>query len=96
MATSKIVSNPPPNGTDPFTQMVAAACEMAVKRVMNISDISPRRLLSVEETSTYLNLSMAEVYSMLSSKELVSVRHGKRVMVDIRDLEAWIEAHRAA
>lgn len=86
----------PPTPIDPFTQIVAAACELAVKRVLNISDISPRRLLSVEETSTYLNLSVAEVYSMLSNKELVGVRHGKRVMVDIRDLEKWIEAHRAA
>jgi excisionase family DNA binding protein len=84
------------NPGDPFTQLVAAACEMAVKRVLNISDISPRRLLSVEETSTYLNLSIAEIYSMLSNNELVGVRHGKRVMVDIRDLEAWIDAHRAA
>jgi excisionase family DNA binding protein len=96
MATSKNGTNPSVNGADPFTQMVAAACKLAIREVMNISDLSQRRLLSVEQASTYLNLSIAEVYSMLSNKELAAVRHGKRVMVDIRDLEIWIEAHRAA
>jgi hypothetical protein len=33
---------------------------------------------------------------MISTRELTGVRHGKRLMVDIRDLEKWVEAHKAA
>jgi excisionase family DNA binding protein len=76
--------------------MIRAACEDAVKAVLNISDVSPRRLLSVEETATYLCLSVREIYNMLSTRELTGVRHGKRLMVDIRDLEKWVAEHKAA
>jgi excisionase family DNA binding protein len=76
---------------DPFSQIIRAACEDAIKGILKISDISPRRLLSVEETATYLNLCEREIYSLISSKELVGVRHGRRQMLDIRDLESWID-----
>ncbi len=81
---------------DPLSEMIRAACEDAVKAVLNISDVSPRRLLSVEETATYLCLSVREIYNMLSTRELTGVRHGKRLMVDIRDLEKWVAEHKAA
>jgi len=81
---------------DPLSQMIRVACEDAVKAVLNISDVSPRRLLSVEETATYLCLSVREIYNMISTRELTGVRHGKRLMVDIRDLEKWVEEHKAA
>jgi excisionase family DNA binding protein len=81
---------------DPLSQMIRAACEDAVRAALNIGDISPRRLLSVEETATYLCLSEREIYNMLSTKQLAGLRHGKRLMVDIRDLERWVEGHKAA
>jgi excisionase family DNA binding protein len=81
---------------DPLSEMIRAACEDAVKTALNINDVSPRRLLSVEETATYLCLSEREIYNMLSTKQLAGVRHGKRLMVDIRDLEKWVERHKAA
>jgi hypothetical protein len=64
--------------------MIRLACEDAIKTALNIGDISPRRLLSVGQTATYLCLSEREIYNMLSTKELTGVRHGKRLMVDIR------------
>jgi hypothetical protein len=68
----------------------------SVKAALNIGDISARRLPSVEQTAIYLCLSEREIYNMLSTKQLAGVRHGKRLMVDIRDLEEWIEGHKVA
>ena len=82
---------------DPLSLMIRAACEAAVKGVLNIvTDISPRRLLSVEETATYLCLSEREIYNMLSNRELTGVRHGRRLLLDIEDLQQWIVANKAA
>ena len=93
---SAIVAKPGRNHGDPFSQMIATACEAAIKRVLNISDISPRRLLTVAESAVYLAISERETYNMLANKELVGVRHGRRIMLDIRDLDEWIEANKSA
>jgi excisionase family DNA binding protein len=77
----------------PFFQLLEAACESAIKRAMNISDISPRRLVTAGE---YLALSEREIHRMLSKRELTGVRHGRRLMLDIRDLDEWIVARKAA
>jgi excisionase family DNA binding protein len=81
---------------DPLSQMIEEACESAIKRAMNISDVSPRRLMSVQEAAVYLALSEREIYNMIANKELSGVRHGRRLMLDIRDLDAWIAMHKAA
>jgi len=81
---------------DPLSKMIEAACEAAIKRTMRISDVSPRRLLTARESAQYLSLSEREVYNMIAVRQLAGVRHGKRVMVDILDLEEWIAAHKAA
>ena len=75
-------------GTDAFSEIIKAACQAAIKEAMNISDLSPRRLLTAQEAAVYLALSERE--------ELDGVRHGRRLMLDIRDLEAWISLHKAA
>lgn len=97
MTPKRVESNDiqPQTATDPFSQIIRAACEDAIKGILKIGDISPRRLLSVGETATYLNLCEREVYSLISSKVLIGVRHGRRQMLDIRDLESWIEARKA-
>lgn len=76
-------------------QTIESACESAIKRVLNISDISHRRLLTVAEAAVYLSISEREIYNILANKELVAVRHGRRIMLDLRDLEAWIEKNKS-
>lgn len=83
-------------GNDPLSQMIQAACEAAIKRALNISEISPRRLLTVQEGAVYLTLSEREIYNMIANKELAGVRHGRRTMIDIRDIDEWIAMHKAA
>jgi excisionase family DNA binding protein len=83
------------NPGDAFFQMIELACESAIKRVLNISDISPRRLLAVAEAAVYLSISEREIYNMLANKELAGVRHGRRIMIDVKDLNEWIEANKS-
>jgi|GEM_PF-832759 len=81
---------------DPLSAMIKAACQAAIKETLNISDIQPRRLMTAQEAAIYLALSEREIYNMISNRELFGVRHGRRLMLDIRDLEDWIATHKAA
>ena len=76
--------------SDAFSQII----EQAVRRALNVHDATQRRLLSIADAATYLSLSKSEIYNMLASHELESVEHGKRRLIDIRDLEAWIERNK--
>ena len=96
MTTKNQTNDISPVASDPFSQMVRTACEDAIKGILKHPDFSSRRLLSIEETAIYLNICEREVYNLLSSKQLTSVRHGRRQMLDLRDLDAWIEARKAA
>lgn len=77
--------------TNPLSEMIEAACEAAIKRAMRISEISQRRLLTTKEAAVYLTLCEREIYNMIANRQLPSVRHGKRLMIDIKDLEQWIK-----
>ena len=66
-----------------------------MKRVMGVTDISPRRLMKVAEASKYLALSDREIYNMIANKEFKAVKQGRALMLDIRELEAWIERKKA-
>jgi len=79
------------NVTDAIQQVIEHAVEAGVRKALNLSDVTNRRLLSVNDAAIYLALSKREVYNMISSGALHSVLHGKRRMLDIRDLDEWIE-----
>jgi excisionase family DNA binding protein len=81
--------------SDPLSQLIEAACEVAIKKALNITDFPPRRLLTIKEVAVYLAISEREVYNMLANNELHGVRHGRRVMVDMRDAERWIESNKS-
>ncbi len=56
-----------------------------------------KRLLSVEETASYLGLSARTVYNQISPSSKVPFpirpkRWGKRVLFDIRDLDKYVDA----
>jgi excisionase family DNA binding protein len=52
------------------------------------------RLLSPEEAAKLLSLSKREVYNMTANGQLPAVQHGRRKMLDVRDLESWIEENK--
>lgn len=52
----------------------------------------PKRLFSLKEASVYLGRTVWAVREMLWAGKLPFVRDGKRILLDIRDMDRWIEA----
>jgi len=51
-------------------------------------------LLSVKHAAVYLGRSLQSVQHLIFQKELPVVRAGRRVHLDRRDLDAWIEKNK--
>lgn len=56
---------------------------------------SIRRLISIEEASKYLAVSTWTVRRMIWSGAIPHVRRGRRILLDLRDLDKWIEREKA-
>ncbi len=54
----------------------------------------PRRLYSIKEASQYLGRSVWALREMLWAGKLPYVRDGRRILLDIRDMDAWIEKNK--
>lgn len=54
------------------------------------------RLLTVERAATYLGRSKEAVEHMIGSGKLPTVRSDRRVFLDVRDLDRWIEQNKTA
>jgi excisionase family DNA binding protein len=67
-----------------------------LSRERNVASGTQRtaRLLTLKESAAYLSLSLSTVKNMLVSSELRVVSRGGRRMVDINDLDVWIERHK--
>ena len=48
------------------------------------------RLLTVEQAATYLGRTVDAVQHMISARRLPVVRDGRRVFLDLRELDGWI------
>ena len=78
-------------GTFSFEQAIEAACQRAVTSAM---ELRARRLMKVPEAAEYLALSRRELYNMIANGDVRVVSHGKCKMLDVRDLDTWIEQHK--
>ena len=76
--------------TDAFESLIERAVEAGVRKALNVNEVTNRRLLSIDEGAVYLSLSKREIYNMLTAEKSPSVSHGRRKMLDIRDLDQWI------
>lgn len=54
-----------------------------------------RRLVSIEEASKYLAVSEWMVRRMIWSGAVPHVRRGRRILLDLRDLDNWIDREKA-
>jgi excisionase family DNA binding protein len=68
---------------------VATASAGAMQRI-NID----RRLLSIREAAQYLGRTEKSLRHLVGRRKLRSVRADGRVMLDLSDLEAWIDMNR--
>jgi excisionase family DNA binding protein len=71
---------------------------IAAKVAQKISDsgtapVRPR-LLTVEQAATYLGRTKDAIQHMVSAGKIAVVKSDRRVFLDVRDLEVWIEANK--
>ena len=55
-----------------------------------------KRLYSIPEAAIYLGRSPWAVRSMIWAGKLPAVKDGKRILVDVYDLDRWVEANRVS
>ncbi len=53
-----------------------------------------KRLYSINEASIYLGRSVWAVREMLWAGKLPFIKDGRRILLDILDLEKWIDQHK--
>ncbi len=58
------------------------------------SVVLPPRLLSYEAATRYLSLSYWTVRHMVVEGYIPHIKSGKRVLIDVQDLDDWIEKHK--
>lgn len=68
---------------------------IATKVVAKLDTGRPvKRLLTAKEAAEYIGRSTGAVQHLIARQELPTVRNGRRVHVDIEDLEKWIERNK--
>ncbi len=60
-----------------------------------LKQISPR-LLTVREAAEYIGRTETAVRELVWNGKLAHIRTDRRVMLDIRDLDSWIDTNRVA
>jgi len=82
------------SATDTFAEIIRVAAAAGVREALNVQDATNRRLLTVEQAAEYLALSKREIWNMIAGHELPVVAHGRRKMIDIQDLNSWIDRNK--
>jgi len=54
----------------------------------------PKRLYSIKEASIYLGRSICAVREMLWAGKLPYIKDGRRILLDIHDMNAWVEKNK--
>ncbi len=80
--------------SDAFQQVIEQAVEAGLRKALNGSCAPGRRLLTIKEAAVYLALSQREVYNMIANRQLRAVAHGRRKMLDIQDVNDWIDLNK--
>jgi excisionase family DNA binding protein len=74
---------------DVFSDLIAA--KLGARLTGRDGGKIQKRLLSVEEAAAYLGRTKEAVQHMIAAGKLPTVKSDRRVFLDVRDLDAWIE-----
>jgi excisionase family DNA binding protein len=77
-----------------FTDLIAAKVSQRLGEPGWDGRKIQKRLLTVEEAAVYLGRSKEAVQHMISAGKLPIVKPDRRVFLDIRDLDNWIEGNK--
>jgi excisionase family DNA binding protein len=64
---------------------------MKSSRIDNPVRVIPKRLYSVDDAAVYLGRSVWAIREMLWAGKIPYVKDGRRTLLDIRDMDTWIE-----
>ena len=53
-----------------------------------------KRLYSIEDASVYLGRSVWAVREMIWAGKIPHIRDGRRTLLDIKDMDAWIDSNK--
>ena len=67
---------------------------MKAQRIVSPSQKPNKRLYSIPESAQYLGRSVWAVREMIWAGKLPIIRDGKRILLDIYDMDKWIEQNR--
>ena len=64
------------------------------QRIMNPSCMIQKRLFSIQEGAVYLGRTVWAVREMLWAGKIPFVKDGRRILIDIKDMEDWIDQNK--
>jgi len=76
-----------------MAEKVAARLQNTDQRASVGGEVRPR-LLTVEQAAVYIGRTKDAIQHMIASCKLPTVRSDRRVFIDMRDLDAWIEGNK--
>ncbi len=76
---------------DSLAEKVVVRLRAEMERTETTTTVRPR-LLTVDQAATYLGRSKVSVQHLISDQAIPVVRHDRRVFLDVRDLDNWIDA----
>lgn len=79
---------------DTIAAQVAAKIRAEIAKQFDATTRVAPTLMSVKDAAAYLGRSEAAVQHLIFGKEFPVVRAGRRVHLDRRDLDAWIERNK--
>jgi excisionase family DNA binding protein len=80
---------------DALASAVAAKLRDTLRDSSGSTSVAPR-LLTVDQAAVYLGRSKEAVQHMVAARKLPVVRDGRRVFLDVRELDKWINQNSAA
>ena len=80
------------NEANPFAPMVEAIADAVLSRLRPALDLYVRpRLLSIDQAAVYVGRTAKAVRPLVDSGAFPMVRTDGRIMLDVHDLDQWIE-----
>jgi excisionase family DNA binding protein len=73
------------------TLAAAVASKIRIEAVSRADGKIQPRLLTVDQAAEYLGRTKAAVQHMVAARRLPLVRDGRRIFLDVRELDRWIE-----
>jgi hypothetical protein len=68
-----------------------AVATRVLERMAGTATASPKRLMDLKEAGEYIGRSPRAVRALIQAGAFPSVEHDRRVFVDRRDVDGWIE-----